>query len=210
VNGYEPPGWVPPERLPDDLPPQERWVAADWDVVGAPAAHPPWTAPGFERARRRGLLPEPPPIEPPTPLPGMSAGTMVALGALTFVSPLALVATLSGTSVFSYVTPPYGLLAFVVSLRLLRASRRRGTMENAAGYTTTLGSPGLWRLTPLGRPFREPDRRYLPDGFYPSPYWPGMLQKWEGRSWRPFVQYWWRDPDQWFRVPSVPYLEGPP
>jgi hypothetical protein len=207
---HDPPGWVRPERLPADLPPHEQWVSPTREVMGAPAKYPPWTAPGYERALRRGLLPKPPPAEPPTPLPGTSAGVLVGLGGLTFVSLLPLVALFRGNDVFGYLAPVYAVISFIVSMRLLTASRRRGALENAAGYTTTFGSPGLWRVTPFGRVYRPPDRRYLPDGFYPSPYWPGILQKWEGIAWRPFVQYWWRDADQWFRVPEIPYLEGPP
>ena len=43
-RSYDPPGWVRPERLPDDLPPQEQWVRMGWQVMGAPAKHPPQLA----------------------------------------------------------------------------------------------------------------------------------------------------------------------
>ena len=204
---YDPPGWVRPERLPADLPPQEQWAQPEPEVMGAPAKHPPQTAPGFERARRMGLLPAPPPERPPTPLPGLSAGQRLGAAGLVFVSPLALVPFVQTNSPLAFVIMTYGVASFFVALKLLGSYVARLEVEAAAGYTTTWGSPGLWRLTPFGRVVREPDRRYLPDGFYPSPYWPGILQKWEGAGWKPLMQWWWRKPRQYFRTPDVPYLD---
>jgi hypothetical protein len=207
-RSFDPPGWVRPERLPADLPPQEQWAQMDWQVMGARAKHPPWTAPGYTRAMRMGLLPPPPPEQPPAPLPGWSAAHRGVGGILLFVSPLALVATLGTRSwPAAIVVLGYGLASFFGCLRLLRSFERRSDEEAAAGYTTMPASPGLWRLTPSGRVARPPDRRYPPDGFYPSPYWPGVLQKWEGVSWKPLLQYWWRTPERYFRTPPVPYLD---
>jgi hypothetical protein len=206
-RSYDPPGWVRPERLPDDLPPQEQWVRMGWQVMGAPAKHPPQTAPGFQRAQRLGLLPPLPPEQPPTPLPGLAASLQLALALVVFVSPLLLVAVLDMESWQGWIVPGYGVIAFFGALRLFASLERRAAAEAAAGYTTFWLSPGLWRLTPFGRPVRPPDRRHLPDGFYPSPYWPGVLQKWEGVSWKPLLQYWWRTPEQWFRTPPVNYLD---
>ena len=206
-RSYDPPGWVRPERLPADLPPQEQWAAMGWQVMGARSPHPPWTAPGYERARRMGLLPPAPPEQPPAPLPGRSAAQLGVAGLLVFVSPLALVALLDTHSWQAYVILGYGLVSFFVALRLLRAHERRTDDEAAAGYTTLPASPGLWRLTPSGRVARPPDRSCPPDGFYPSPYWPGILQKWEGVGWKPLVQRWWRHPEDYFRTPRVPYLD---
>ena len=207
VRSFDPPGWVRPERLPDDLPPQEQWVPMEWQVMGARAKHPPWTAPGYERAGRMGLLPAPPPEQPPTALPGWSAAQRGVAAMLLFASPLALVPFIRTNSPQAFVILGYGLAAFLGCIRLLRSYERRADEEAAAGYTTLPATPGLWRLTPFGRVARPPDRSYPPNGFYPSPYWPGILQKWEGVSWKPFQQWWWRHPERYFRTPQVPYLD---
>lgn len=197
-----PPGWVGPQRLPDDLPPHEQWVQAQpVEVYGAPARHPPQTAPGFVRAQRLGLLPKPPPDAPPSPLPGLSAGLMLALALAGMFGPALLLAVLPPLAVL-----PVGLGGWLAAVRLLQVLPRREEAEAAAGYVSSWGAPGLWRLSPLGRPARPPDRTLLPPGFYPSPYWPGVLQKWEGTHWKPFSQRWYRRADQWFRTPDRPYL----
>lgn len=200
---HDPPGWTPPERLPDDLPPHERWVQQPWEVWGAPSKHPPQTAPGFTRAQQMGLLPEPVPPYPPRPLRGPSAGLLGGAGlALLFSTVPVILVTQEAT----WWLLAYGLLSWCGGLGLLRAYQRREEVEAAAGYTTTWGSPGLWRLTPLGRAVRPPDPGVLPSGFYPSPYWPGVLQKWEGTHWKSFPQWWWRRPHHWFRTPERPFL----
>ena len=76
----------------------------------------------------------------------------------------------------------------------------------AAGYTSTRGFPGVWRLGRGGRVLREPDRSVPPPGWYPSPYYPGVLQRWEGPGWAPLVEEWWEHEDQFFRRPEVPFL----
>ena len=205
MSRHDPPGWVRPEQLPWDLPPHEQWATPGWEVWGAPSKHPPQTAPGFTRAARLGLLPAPPPPEPPVPLPGRSAAQLGLLGLGVFLSPV-LVLPLVGTRL-GVVGIVYGLASFVGSLRLLGAHLRREEDEAAAGYTTLWGAPGLWRLSRDGRPLRPPDRSLLPAGFYPSPYWPGVLQKWEGTHWKPLPHRWWRRPEQWFRTPKVNYLD---
>ena len=200
---HDPPGWTRPERLPDDLPPHERWVEQPWEVWGAPAKHPPQTAPGFTRAQQRGLLPAPASPYPPRPLPGPTAGLLGAAGLGLFFSSAPLILVMQQATWWLLA---YGLASWFGGLRLLRAYQRREEVEAAAGYTTTWGAPGLWRLTPLGRVARPPDPTVLPNGFYPSPYWPGVLQKWEGTHWKPFPRRWWRHPEHWFRTPDVPYL----
>ncbi len=147
-RSYDPPGWVRPARLPDDLPPQEQWVQMGWQVMGAPAKHPPWTAPGYERARRMGLLPPPPPEQPPAPLPGWSAAQRLVSAGLLFVSPLALVAVVDTQSRLGFVVLAYGLVSFFGAVRLLSSYQRRTDEEAAAGYTTMPATPGMWRLTP--------------------------------------------------------------
>jgi hypothetical protein len=199
-----PPGWVPPERLPDDLPPHEQWVReVPWEVFGAPAKHPPRTAPGYERAQRMGLLPAAAPAAPPTPLPGWSAGVLLVASGVAFVSPVLGFVTRDRAAWWAVA---YALVGWLAGVRLLGRHLVRERDEAASGYTTTWGSPGLWRLTPLGRAVRPPDRTLLPDGFYPSPYWPGLLQKWEGTHWKPFPERWDRRPEQWVRAPERPYL----
>ena len=66
--------------------------------------------------------------------------------------------------------------------------------------------PGVWRLGRGGRVLREPDRSVPPPGWYPSPYYPGVLQRWEGPGWAPLVQEWWQHEDQFFRRPAAPFL----
>src|SRR3546814_10263042 len=52
--------------------------------------------------------------------------------------------------------------------------------EFAAGYTSRTAFVGLWQLGRGGAVLREPDRNVPPPGFYPSPYQPGLLQRWGG------------------------------
>ena len=202
----DPPGWVRPERLPDDLPPQEQWVEQPWEVWGAPAQHPPPTAPGFARAASLCLLPPLPPETPPALLPGRSARQLAGLALGAFLSPLLVLPFVQSGSVLAFAALGYGLAAFFVTVRLLAAHHAREEQEALHGYTTMWGSPGLWRLAQDGHPVRPPDRTILPPGFYPSPYWPGVLQKWDGPGWRPFTRRWYRKPEGWFRTPPTPYL----
>jgi hypothetical protein len=82
--------------------------------------------------------------------------------------------------------------------------------EFAAGYTSRTAFVGLWRLGRGGAVLREPDRNVPPPGFYPSPYKPGLLQRWDGPGWHPFTQKWRRRPYNWLRWPERPYLDGVP
>ena len=83
---------------------------------------------------------------------------------------------------------------------------RRDAVEHAAGYTTGAAYAGLWRLARNGRVLRAPDRRVPPPGWYPSPYFPGVLQRWDGPGWAPLPQFWWNFESRWFRRPPVPFL----
>lgn len=202
-----PPFWQPPARLPADLPAHEVWVERmPVRLAGTPSPHPPTTAPGYERARRLGLLPPPAPEVAPSPLPGLnSVQTLVALGVG------AVLAAVVAGRVDPWAVPVVALAATVAGALLYRHLLRRTDAEQAAGYTHFAGERGLWRLSPVtGAVTREPDRTVLPSGFYPSPYYPGVLQKWEGPDWA-FLQHRWYRPrvvGRYFRAPTVDFL-GP-
>lgn len=198
--------WVPPTHLPDDLPAHEVWVREmPLTLAGAPSPHPPQTAPGYERARRLGLLPTPISDEPPVPLPGMnSVQALLALPALA----LLLLALLSAVDLGAYIPVPV-IAVSAVMYRLFTYLRARDDAEEAAGYTHFAGARGLWRLSPLtGQPTRHPDPAVLPPGFYPSPYFPGLLQRWGGPGWA-FLEHGWNEPgtvEHYVRVPAVDFL----
>lgn len=54
---------------------------------------------------------------------------------------------------------------------------------------------------------REPDPTIPPPGFYPSPFFPGLLQKWEGPDWADYPSNWWKSPQKYFRWPERPFLD---
>ena len=198
--------WTPPQRLPDDLPPHEVWVReVPWTLAGAPSPHPPVTAPGFQRAKRLGLLPPDAPATPPAPLSGPSSvQTLLAMAGVVLL--VVVLARPSGRWI-----PVLALGSAVVLWRLYRYLLSRDEAEEAAGYTHFAGATGLWRISPFtGRVTREPDRSVPPSGFYPSPYFPGVLQRWDGPGWAFLEQHWWRPRVQhrYFRRPEVDFLDG--
>ena len=199
-----PAAWVPPAVMPA-LPDGEAVRPWPVEVWGAPAVHPPASAPGFQCAWRLGLLPPPPPPVPPTPLPGLSSWEGVRLGLLCFGAFALMVP--AGNALGSGLWA--ALLAgtpFCAGAWLLWTTRDRDERELAAGYTSGRAHTGLWRLDRDGRVLRRPDRSVPPPGWYPSPYYPGLLQRWDGPGWKPLPQRWWRHEDQYFRAPSRRFL----
>lgn len=203
--GRAPACWSPPQSLVH-LPPGEEVRAPTWEVWGAPATHPPCTAPGFQRAWSLGLLPQPAPPTPPAVVPGMSSWDRVRL---------ALVLCFGGLLVGLLLANALGLElagvllvggAFGAGFWLFHTVEARDEKEHAAGYTSGVSSTGLWRLGRDGRVLRPPDPSVAPPGWYPSPYFPGVLQRWDGPGWKPLSQYWWRHEDRFFRRPPVAFL----
>ena len=176
------------------------------EIWGAPAVYPPVTAPGFSAALRLGLLPAPAPEIPPSPVPGLSSWDRLRLALLLCLGVPWLVLVLgdplgAGAWVMLVAGP-----SFLAGAGLLHSTRARDEVEYAAGYTSTRAHTGLWRLARDGRVLRSPDRQVPPPGWYPSPYYPGLLQRWDGPGWKPLPQYWWRREHQYFRVPDRPFL----
>lgn len=191
------------------LPPGEAQQVQGWEVYGAAARHPPQTAPGFQSAQRLGLLPPPAPMTPPQRLPGLSAHAMLMTGIGLFFGDIVLLIALPDDApgvVFALLAIGGGGGAFWMLFRT--ESREREEFER--GYTSRAAYTGLWRLGANGAVRREPDRAVPPPGFYPSPYRPGLLQRWDGPGWHPFTQKWRRRPHQWLRWPERPYLDGVP
>jgi hypothetical protein len=100
----------------------------------------------------------------------------------------------------------YAVCAAWMVRRLLQMAATRSEEERAAGYTCRSGATGSWRLSPfLGTLRRAPDPTVPPAGYYPSPYFPGALQLWDGPDWAPLPRRWWRR-DANFRRPPVDFL----
>jgi hypothetical protein len=197
-------GYVEP-RLPVDLPATEARRKQVLTLYGGASPHPPACAPGFTRARELGLLPPPAPDRPPGPLPGMNAHAMLWTGIALAFGSLVLVLVVFDFSAWS-VGPVTA--CWVVAFWLFGwAIPRREEAEHAAGYTSRAAYTGLWRLDRRGGVLREPDRSVAPPGFYPSPYFPGLLQRWDGPGWAPLPQHWRRHAHRWFRRPDRPFLE---
>lgn len=196
--------WTQPVLPP--LPEGEAQRVEPIEMFGAPATFPPHTAPGFQAAWRLGMLPAPPPQVAPQRLPGLSANEMLWAGVALFFGTIVLVCSL-----------PEGLPGLVFGLLstfggggafwLLFRTGVREEAEFAAGYTSRSAYTGLWRLGRDGSVLREPDRTVPPPGFYPSPYQPGLLQRWDGPGWKPFTQYWKRRPQAYLRWPTIPFLD---
>ncbi len=177
-----------------------------WEVYGAATRYPPPSAPGFQRAWSLGLLPAPSPAVPPRVVAGLSSWDRLR-GALVLCFGGILLGLLLGNG--------FGLqgaalvvagAGFGTGCWLFFTIEARDEVEHAAGYTAAPSCTGLWRLARDGRVLRAPDRSVPPPGWYPSPYFPGVLQRWEGPGWKPLPQYWWRHEQSYFRAPEVPFL----
>lgn len=199
-----PAAWTPPAALPA-LGAGEAVRSWPFEVWGGPATWPPPSAPGFQAAYRLGMLPPPPPPVPPSPLPGLSSWDRIRAALLCFATFAVLIplATALGAGAWS------ALLAgapFCAAAWLLHSSTARDELEIAAGYTSGQTYVGLWRLGRDGQVLRRPDRSVPPPGWYPSPYYPGVLQRWDGPGWKPLPQRWWQHEHQYFRAPDRPFL----
>jgi hypothetical protein len=175
------------------------------EVWGVPAVHPPASAPGFQSAERLGVLPTPPPAVPPSPVPGLSSWDrlrLALLGFAVFAAMIPLVNALgAGALAALLVAAPFG-----ASTWLLSSTTARDEVEFAAGYTSGGAHTGLWRLHGDGRVLRRPDRSVPPPGWDPPPYYPGLLQRWDGPGWKPLPRRWWRHEHLYFRVPDRPFV----
>lgn len=203
--GRTPTCWTPPASLVH-LPPGEAVRTQPVEVYFAPAAHPPPTAPGFQRAAALGLLPPPPPPVPPAPVPGLSSWNRLRLAVLLFFGGILLSLLIGNGFEQEGLAALVGTAACGTAMWLFFSMPARDAVENAAGYTSGASSTGLWRLARDGRVLRRPDPHVLPPGWYPSPYYPGVLQVWDGPGWKPMTQFWWRREHQWFRRPPIPFL----
>ena len=176
-----------------------------FEVWGAPAVHPPASAPGFHAAWRLGLLPPPPPTVPPSTVPGLSSWDRLRLALLGFAA-FALVIPLGNALGAGALSALLVAAPFVACVWLLRSTGARDELEFAAGYTSGRAHAGLWRLHRDGHVLRTPDRSVPPPGWYPSPYYPGLLQRWDGPGWKPLPRRWWRHEHLFFRAPDRPFL----
>lgn len=176
------------------------------EVYGARAVHPPMSAPGFQAAWRLGLLPPPPPAVPPSPVPGLSSWDRTRLGLLLAFGVFALMIPVGNALDAGALSALLAGAPFCAGVWLLYSTRARDEIEFAAGYTSGGTHTGLWRIGRDGRVLRAPDRSVPPPGWYPSPYYPGVLQRWDGPAWKPLPQRWWRYEHHYFRAPERPYL----
>ena len=101
------------------------------------------------------------------------------------------------------------MLLGVASFGLIVLAAKRSSQEANQGYSTFASGTGAWKYKGDGTAI-EPDRTVPPPGFYPSPYYPGLFQKWDGPGWKPFTQRWRAHPESWFQWPERPYLDGVP
>lgn len=195
-------GWSPP--LLPTLPAGEARAAHSFTVYddGDEATpYPPQTAPGFTNAVRLGMLPAAVSPTPPQTLPGMTAQTWIRLALASFLLPFATAIFSDGVAFLGFIAGLTGAICCVVKAAKVNEA------ENAAGYTSRANREGMWRMASGNRVVREPDRTVPPPGWYPSPFFPGLLQKWEGPGWRGLSKDTWQQhPDRYFRWPDQPFL----
>jgi hypothetical protein len=153
-----------------------------------------------------GLLPPPAPATPPARVPGLPSWDRLLLGLVSAFVVTPAVMLLADLVVPGEPSLLLGLPSVAVAAWLLWSTGRRDRLEHAAGYTSDGSTVGLWRLGRDGRVLREPDRSVPPPGWYPSPYYPGVLQRWDGPGWAPLPEHWWLREDEYFRRPPAPFL----
>lgn len=194
-----PTGWDPAVEPPCAAGEAKREYP--WTVWGGRTPHPPQVAPGFAAAWRAGILPPPPANEPPTALPGLSASARVWSAVICFFGAIGGCTVVDRSGLPTELFLPLALFGLVSSGWLLSTVHARADAEHRAGYTT-LPASGTWRLNSRGAVVAAPDRSLPPPGWYPSPYFPGMLQRWDGPGWAPLPQRWTRRSARYFRAVS--------
>lgn len=163
----------------------------------------PREVPGYRHAIETGVARLPSPLEPPTPLPGISGAwrTTITTWSPWIVFTLA-IATFAPRGMGIWI---FGVWAAVLAVAPLarRWCERRKMDELAAGYITlpvierypgrnsaSWGLPawnytGTWAFTRSGAIKWAPDPTVDPPGFYPSQNHPERLQLWSGSEWLP-------------------------
>lgn len=197
--------WSPPAH-PPALAAGEAVREWPLEIWGARAVYPPAAAPGFQRAWQLGLLPPPPPLQPPVPLAGWSSWDRLRLALLLCFVVTGSMLLLGNTLDAGGWTVLLSGVPFVSGIGVALTTSARDRLELAAGYTSSAAHTGLWRLARNGTVLREPDRSVPPPGWYPSPYYPGILQRWDGPGWHPLPEDWWDHEHQYFKAPPVPFL----
>ena len=197
--------WTPPRSLPA-LPPGEAVRTQPFEVYFAASRFPPPSAPGYQRAAALGLLPHEAPELPPTPVPGLSSWDRTRLSLVLCFGGLLLGLLLANGFGLEVAGMLLAGVTFCTGGWLFSSTRGRDELELATGYTSGATHHGLWRLARDGRVLRAPDRTVPPPGWYPSPYFPGVLQYWDGPGWKPLPQHWWRHESSYFRAPTTPFL----
>lgn len=192
-----PAGWDPTVEPPCAAGEAEREYP--WTVWGGPTPHPPQVAPGFAAAWRAGILPPPPSKDPPAALPGMSASARAWGALICFFGAIGACIVVDKSGLPTALFLPLAALGLISSGWLLSAVGARADAEHRAGYTT-LPAAGTWRLNRRGVVVSTPERSIPPPGWYPSPYFPGMLQRWDGPGWAPLPQGWTRRSTRYFRA----------
>ena len=184
----------------------------------------PASVPGFDEARRLGLLPSVP-ATPPQPVCVNSLHASVAFFPVIFGYLLAGIAL---ANAYDLSDPLTGLVlgggggalivaAILIPGRLMMREFEAGycrrdahiglyvidwrvQLQNQAGPAgAEWDLRGLWRLDGHNRPVRAPAPGVLPVGRYPSPNRPGLLEYWTGRDWH----YMFRKPSRDFTRPGT-------